>query len=677
MNKIFRVIWNHATNSWTVVSELSHIKGKAKSSSLTKTAASVVIAISGLAGGVYAADNHLKVNSSSTEATATGPRAVAIGENTTAAGRDSASIGTNSRVAGTGAYAIAVGDNATAVGARDIFIGRNAGVNSSNTQAINNSIGNTYNNIGIGERAGSNINEASNIIAIGTDAANGASSGNNIAIGSGANSQTVIGSALNKPFNVAIGERTTATGGGSSAVGYYSSATGQLSTAIGAVAQASGNNSFAAGKAANASNVNAVAVGHLSKASGRNSTATGMEANASGTSASAYGLSANASGLSSTAVGVGAKASDTASTAIGASAVASERFTVAVGLAATAAGRTSIAIGLSSNAQEGQSIAIGRKATSQKSYAVALGGFANATSLNSTALGNWAQANNEGDVALGANSETSVAVGTTEATVNGVTYSGFAGTDPYATVSVGNDTIKRTITNVAAGRISATSTDAINGSQLYAVMSAISSSSSSNAGNWTVAANSTGTGSSTYTSTTASNINAGDTVTYTAGNNIVISGEGSNVQIATSMAPVFDTVQVGGTGPVISSTTDGDVKVAKSDGSAAKITNVAAGTADTDAVNVSQLKGVDTKINRNNKDLRAGIAGSNAAAGLPQVYLPGKSMVAASVGTFKNEGAVAVGYSRASDSGKTIIKLQGNANTRGDFGGSVGVGYQW
>ncbi|HHW7566766.1 TPA: YadA-like family protein [Mannheimia haemolytica] len=112
-----------------------------------------------------------------------------------------------------------------------------------------------------------------------------------------------------------------------------------------------------------------------------------------------------------------------------------------------------------------------------------------------------------------------------------------------------------------------------------------------------------------------------------------------------------------------------------------RITNVAPGVKDTDAVNVSQLKGavnyLDNKINRHNRKLRAGIAGANAAAGLPQVYIPGKSMIAASVGTFKGQNALAVGYSRSSDNGKLILKLQGNANTSGEFGGSMGVGYQW
>ena len=111
------------------------------------------------------------------------------------------------------------------------------------------------------------------------------------------------------------------------------------------------------------------------------------------------------------------------------------------------------------------------------------------------------------------------------------------------------------------------------------------------------------------------------------------------------------------------------------------IQNVAPGVKDTDAVNVSQLRSNITNVNNRidgvRKEARGGIAGANAAAGLPQVYIPGKSMVAASAGTFKGERAVAVGYSRSSDNGKVIFKLQGNANTQGDVGGSVGVGYQW
>ena len=138
-----------------------------------------------------------------------------------------------------------------------------------------------------------------------------------------------------------------------------------------------------------------------------------------------------------------------------------------------------------------------------------------------------------------------------------------------------------------------------------------------------------------------------------------------------------------------------------SKGNEAQIQNVAAGVVSnnsTDAVNGSQLHAtnvqvnnlsqvinnhagelnrLDRKVNKYGKEARAGIAGANAAAALPQVYTPGKSMVAASAGTFKGQNALAVGYSRASDNGKVIFKLQGNANTSGDVGAGVGVGYQW
>ncbi len=86
---------------------------------------------------------------------------------------------------------------------------------------------------------------------------------------------------------------------------------------------------------------------------------------------------------------------------------------------------------------------------------------------------------------------------------------------------------------------------------------------------------------------------------------------------------------------------------------------------------------LNNRINKVDKDLRAGIAGANAAAGLPQAYIPGKSMVAVAAGTYKGQNAIALGMSRISDNGKVIIKLTGNTNSRGDFGASIGAGYQW
>ncbi len=175
-------------------------------------------------------------------------------------------------------------------------------------------------------------------------------------------------------------------------------------------------------------------------------------------------------------------------------------------------------------------------------------------------------------------------------------------------------------------------------------------------------------------------ITAGKTITYTAGKNIAIEQNGGDILVSTtedvdhnSVTTNNLTVKEGG------NVTVGPNSTVNMGGN--QVHNVKAGTADTDAVNVSQLRSnvtnLNNRINKVGKEARGGIAGANAAAGLPQVYIPGKSMVAASAGTFKGESAVAVGYSRSSDNGKVIFKLQGNANTQGDVGGSVGVGYQW
>ena len=186
-------------------------------------------------------------------------------------------------------------------------------------------------------------------------------------------------------------------------------------------------------------------------------------------------------------------------------------------------------------------------------------------------------------------------------------------------------------------------------------------------------------------------VKPGDVVTYASGKNIAIKQEGTTFTISTTENATFTNANVGNTLMVgegsnatqITSSPDG-MKVAKADGSATRITNVAAGVNPTDAVNVSQLGGLkndihnmNNRLGKVNREARAGVAGANAAASLPQVYIPGKSMVAAAGGTFKGQNAFAVGYSRSSDNGKLILKLQGNANTQGDVGGGVGVGYQW
>lgn len=111
------------------------------------------------------------------------------------------------------------------------------------------------------------------------------------------------------------------------------------------------------------------------------------------------------------------------------------------------------------------------------------------------------------------------------------------------------------------------------------------------------------------------------------------------------------------------------------------ITNVAPGVNGIDAVNVNQLnasqKAAFKRIHDVDRKARAGIAQAIATAGLPQAYLPGKNLAALAAGTYGGESGFAVGVSSISDDGKWIFKVTGSANTRGQAGGSVGVGYQW
>lgn len=222
-------------------------------------------------------------------------------------------------------------------------------------------------------------------------------------------------------------------------------------------------------------------------------------------------------------------------------------------------GENSIAAGKESFASGANSIAIGTKNEVTGNNSVAIGAGNKVASHNVMVLGNnvTVDAGFDGAVVLGNESVPSKPMPVESITIQGTTYR-FAGTNPTSTVSVGAEGKERQITHVAAGRITSTSTDAINGSQLYSVVEAI-----------------------------------------------------------------------------------------------------------------------NQKVTQHNKMLKAGIAGSAAIAGLPQVRGNGKSMVSAGAGNFKGQNAIAVGYSRSSDNGKVLFRLSGSTNTQGDVVSSVGVGYEW
>ncbi|MDN4121526.1 YadA family autotransporter adhesin, partial [Alcaligenes endophyticus] len=195
-------------------------------------------------------------------------------------------------------------------------------------------------------------------------------------------------------------------------------------------------------------------------------------------------------------------------------------------------------------------------------------------------------------------------------------------------------------------------------------------------------------------------IHNGNTVGFVEGDNIVISktdkvndaGQvvGADIKVAvsqdlkvTSITAVniqADEIQINNGGPIINEN--------GIDMSGKHITNVAAGINETDAVNVGQLQEVAGNLqgqvnhirndmNRLDNRLSAGVAAAMATAALPQAYLPGKHMMSMAGGTWRGESGMAIGFSGITDNGKWIYKLSGNATSRGDYGGAVGVGYQW
>ena len=208
-------------------------------------------------------------------------------------------------------------------------------------------------------------------------------------------------------------------------------------------------------------------------ATGGNSIAIGVSAGASGLGASAIGASASATGGSSIGVGTFAEATGNVSIAIGERTKATENGATALGRQSAATGGASTAIGSGAQASAQNATALGGGANASGNTSIAIGAQSKASEGQSVAIGRHAVADTNDSVALGSYSKTEAAVGTSSATVNGITYGGFAGAAPVGTVSVGDAGAERTITNVAAGRITPTSTDAINGSQLYQVASKI------------------------------------------------------------------------------------------------------------------------------------------------------------------------------------------------------------
>ena len=251
--------------------------------------------------------------------------------------------------------------------------------------------------------------------------------------GAANNTEGSIGFVINGDKNtvsssnsVTLGNEISSFGGTNVAIGFQSKAGNQVKPK----GPNAANSATAVGTGSQATNYRATALGNYTVASGTDSLGLGTVARATGDRSISAGLLSNASGVNAIAIGDQTESSS----------------------------NDTVAIGEKAKATSSQSIAIGSSSSSSGSYSVAIG-------LNAKATNNWS-------VALGNSSKTAVAVSTDTMAVGGKRYK-TAGGYAMGTISVGNETVKRTVTNVAAGRVTDSSTDAINGSQLYATNEAI------------------------------------------------------------------------------------------------------------------------------------------------------------------------------------------------------------
>ena len=360
-----------------------------------------------------------------------------------------------------------------------------------------------------------------------------------------------------------------------------------------------------------------------------------------------------------------------------------------------------IAIGYSAHATATETIAIGSEAKASADDAIAIGSSAISTGKKSLALSKDAYAKDDNSVALGAGTITREATQENEATVNGITYSGFAGHDPLSVVSVGSEKSEtytvpdningldrkitvtphtRQIINVGAGKISATSTDAINGSQLYMIAEQV--------------------GKNKKLIDNISTLSSG--AKLEAGDNIDVETHDDANQVKTYKVSTKKDIKANSY-----TINNSSIKIDQNGINAGnkKVINVANGENDNDAVNVSQLnkvkndvashtKNIDTntqnitnntkaintlnkKVNDFDRKSRAGIAGVAAIASAPSARKDGRSMVSTGVAHHRGESAIAIKASRNSDNGHWSSNVNGATDTRGQWTVGAGVGYEW
>ena len=402
---------------------------------------------------------------------------------------------------------------------------------------------------------------------------------------------------------IAIGTAATANtytneDGASAAMGYHASAMGKWSTAIGSYSDSSGDSSLALGVKASSTGNRAIAMGASSSAAGSYSMAMGVNANASGETSVALGNKATAGGNNSAALGNGAKATGTNSVAIGAGSTAQEDNSVAVGNSTTQRQITYVAKG-DINSSSTDAVTGAQIYSLSQSVADRLGGGASVNSdgtvnapLYEVGTGTY---NNVGSALSALNNS----ITNTEASVAGLTNDALLWDDSASAFSANHAGSASKITNLAAGSLTADSTDAVNGSQLFDTNEKVDQ----NTADITTNTDSINQNTANITANTDSiNQNTTDIAANTTSINQNTTDIATNTTNINNLSDAVTTL----TDDALLWDADSGAFSAKHNGSASKITNLAAGTlaADsTDAVNGSQLFDTNEKVDQNTADI--------------------------------------------------------------------------
>ena len=590
---------------------------------------------------------------------------IAIGEKSASTSEGSIAFGLNSKAGnGSGATfglakdAIAIGTNSSARGDKAVAIGKGTQANHDSNIAIGNSaetgrdltVSNyDIKNISIGYEAGKGMNGQFNSY-LGTNAGQDSKGDGNSAFGLRAgktvtgNTNTAIGmdsgqnvkASSNTAIGLNAGQNVIANGGGSNvAIGTNAgqnvtttSSGGGDNIAIGTnagrnITSSIGHNTAVGHSAGqNVTGTNNVSFGSGSgqNVNGDNNTSMGINAGIGVKSSSNVSIGSdsgqNTDGVGNTAIGYQAGQKVTgghnismgyqsakglnggSNTIIGFQAgqeiVGGNNIIVGTNATKKVTVDNVVSIGTNSTASTNNSVAVGSYSKATGNAAIAIGQGSNASKDNSMAIGNRSTVNAVKDVAIGSDSSTSATTGVSKATITvpgtgkSITYGTFAGSNPDAAFSVGSAGKERQIQNVAAGRVTATSTDAINGSQLFAVANELGKTWKANAGG-----NLSG-------SATSTQVMPGDEVQFVAGKNLEVEQNLATGSQKYTYSLKKD-VDLGSTGSLKA----GPVTINNNgiDAGNKKITNVAPGTADTDAANVSQVKAAKTTVSSDDNSI--------------------------------------------------------------------------